>query len=130
MRPMTRRILWFATGYTIVIIVHEGAHAITAYGLGLEATLFNFWVNIDPANQATAAQRAAYGVAGPIAGLVAGRDSEAGAPKGRRLFLWGGTPVASACWRKSNSPKTAFRPKADATNGRCSIAKTEPGGLK
>ena len=69
---MTRRILWFATGYTIVIVVHESAHAITAWGLGLEATLFNFWVNIDPANQAAAAQRAAYGVAGPIAGLVAG----------------------------------------------------------
>ena len=42
MRPMVRRVLWFATAYTIVIIVHEGAHAITAYGLGLEATLFNF----------------------------------------------------------------------------------------
>jgi hypothetical protein len=57
---MTRRALWFATAYTIVIIVHEGAHAITAYDFGLETTLFNFWVNIDPANQATIGQRAAY----------------------------------------------------------------------
>ena len=72
MRPMTRRVLWFATAYTIVIIVHESAHAITAYGLGLEATLFNFWVNIDSANQATIGQRAAYGVAGPISSLVIG----------------------------------------------------------
>jgi hypothetical protein len=69
---MTRRVLWFATAYTIVIIVHEGAHAITAYDLGLETTLFNFWVNIDPANQATIGQRAAYGIAGPISGLIVG----------------------------------------------------------
>ena len=72
MSAMARRVLWFATAYTIVIIVHEAAHAITAYGLGLEATLFNFWVNIDPAHRSTIGQRAAYGVAGPIAALVVG----------------------------------------------------------
>lgn len=69
---MMRRALWFATAYTIVIIVHESAHAITACGLGLDATLFNFWANIDPSHQATIGQRAAYGVAGPMSSLVIG----------------------------------------------------------
>ena len=69
---MLRRILWFATAYTLVIIVHETAHALTAYALGLETTLYHFWVNIDPANRATIAGRSAYGVAGPVASLLLG----------------------------------------------------------
>jgi hypothetical protein len=69
---VTRRIIWFATAYTIVIIVHEGAHAVTAYVLGLEATLYNFWANVDPTNQASIGQRAAFGVAGPVSSLVVG----------------------------------------------------------
>jgi hypothetical protein len=69
---VTRRIIWFATAYTIVVIVHEGSHAVTAYALGLEATLYNFWVNIDPTNQATIGQKAAFGVAGPASSLVVG----------------------------------------------------------
>jgi hypothetical protein len=69
---MLRRILWFATAYTLVIIVHETAHALTASALGLETTLYHFWVNIDPANRATIAGRSAYGVAGPVAGLLLG----------------------------------------------------------
>jgi hypothetical protein len=69
---VARRTLWFATAYTIVIIVHEAAHALTARGLGLDATLFHFWVNIDSANQATVGQKAAFGVAGPVSSLVVG----------------------------------------------------------
>ena len=71
---MARRILWFATAYSIVIIVHEGAHALAAYALGLETTLFNFWVNIDP-NEATVGQKAAMGVAGPVSSLLVGLAS-------------------------------------------------------
>ena len=69
---MLRRILWFATAYTLVIIVHETAHALTACALGLETTLYHFWANIDPGNRATIAGRSAYGVAGPVASLLLG----------------------------------------------------------
>ena len=69
---VSRRVLWFATAYTIVILVHEAAHAIVASGAGLDATLFNFWVNVDSTNQATVGQRAAFGVAGPLSSLVLG----------------------------------------------------------
>lgn len=68
---MIRRILWFATAYTIVIIVHEGAHAVMARAFGLETTLYHFWVNFD-ADQATAWQRAIVGLAGPLSSLVVG----------------------------------------------------------
>jgi hypothetical protein len=69
---MTRRILWFATAYTIVIIIHEAAHAFVARAAGLEVELFNFWASIDPQNHATTAQRAAFGSAGPVSSLVVG----------------------------------------------------------
>jgi hypothetical protein len=69
---VTRRILWFATAYTIVIIVHEAAHAFAANAVGLNAELFHFWANIDPTNQASAFQRAAFGSAGPCSSLVLG----------------------------------------------------------
>src|SRR5262245_40002874 len=68
---MTRRILWFATAYTIVIIVHEGAHAVTAGAFGLEPTLYHFWVDFD-ADHASAWQRAATGLAGPLSSLIVG----------------------------------------------------------
>jgi hypothetical protein len=69
---MLRRILWFATAYTLVIIVHETAHALTAFALGLDTTLYHFWVNIDRAGRATIAGRSTYGVAGPVASLLLG----------------------------------------------------------
>jgi hypothetical protein len=68
---MARPTVWFATAYTIVIIFHEAAHAITAVALGYPATLFNFWVNYEFA-QATASEQAVVGVAGPTASLVIG----------------------------------------------------------
>ena len=68
---MTRRILWFATAYTIVIIVHEGAHALAARAFGFEATLYQFWVNFD-ADAGTAWQRAVVGLAGPLSSLLLG----------------------------------------------------------
>lgn len=69
---MARSALWFATAYTIVILVHEGAHAVTAAAYGLETTLFHFWVNIDSSHVSTAAQRAAFGSAGPLSSLLVG----------------------------------------------------------
>ena len=69
---MIRRTLWFATAYTIVIIVHEAAHAVTASALGLETELYQFWVNIDLTNRSTIGERAAFGVMGPVASLILG----------------------------------------------------------
>ena len=68
---MLRPALWFATAYTIVIIFHEAAHAITSVALGYPSTLFNFWVNHEFA-QATAGERAVIFVAGPTASLLTG----------------------------------------------------------
>src|SRR5262245_10679979 len=44
-RAWLRPIIWFPVAYTLVIIVHEAAHAATAAALGFPATLFNFWVD-------------------------------------------------------------------------------------
>ncbi len=66
-----RPIMWFATAYTIIIICHEAAHALTAATLGIPSTLFNFWVNHEFA-QASAGERAIVGVAGPAASLLIG----------------------------------------------------------
>lgn len=68
---MTRRILWYAMAYTVVIIVHEGAHAVTSSAFGLVTTLHHFWVDFD-ADAATAWQRAAVGLAGPLSSLIVG----------------------------------------------------------
>jgi hypothetical protein len=70
--PVPRRTLWFATAYTIVILVHEAAHAVTAWAFGLQVEMFHFWANVDPTNQATVAERAAYGLAGPASSLLLG----------------------------------------------------------
>ena len=84
-----RHVVWFATAYTIIIILHEAAHALTAYALGFPSTLFNFWVNSD-FTRATIGERAVVDVAGPSVSLCAGlvcwvtyrrvKDSAAGLP--------------------------------------------------
>ena len=68
---MLRPALWFATAYSIIIIFHEAAHAITSVALGYPSTLFNFWVNHE-FTQATAGERAVIFVAGPTASLFMG----------------------------------------------------------
>lgn len=65
-----RRVLWYALAYTLVIIVHEGAHAATSRAFGLETILHHFWVDFD--DTATASQRAAIGLAGPLSSLIVG----------------------------------------------------------
>jgi hypothetical protein len=84
-----RPTVWFATAYTIIIIFHEAAHALTAAALGIPSTLFNFWVNHEFA-RASADERAVVFVAGPAASLLVGsagwfiyrrvRNSAAGLP--------------------------------------------------
>lgn len=69
---MLRRCLWFASAYTLVIIVHETAHALTGRALGFETRLYQFWVNVESAAGSTTAARSAYGVAGPAASLLLG----------------------------------------------------------
>jgi hypothetical protein len=66
-----RPILWFATAYTINLIFHEAAHAFTAYALGVDSTLFNFWVNLD-LTHADVSTRAIIGITGPLFGLAFG----------------------------------------------------------
>ncbi len=66
-----RIVVWFPTAYTIVIIAHEGAHALSAVALGFPSTLFNFWVD-HQFTGATVVQRAIVGAAGPVASLVLG----------------------------------------------------------
>lgn len=68
---MLRPIVLFAAAYTIIGILHELAHALTAYALNVPFTLFHVGVNLDPAH-ATLYQRAAIGVAGPLFALAIG----------------------------------------------------------
>jgi hypothetical protein len=68
---LLRPVIWFPTAYTIVIIVHEGAHAVTAVALGFPSTLFNFWVN-HQFTGATLGERAIVGAAGPTVSLILG----------------------------------------------------------
>lgn len=71
-----RPIVLFASTYTIVGVLHELAHALTAYAVRLPSTLFHVAVNLDRAH-GTLNQRAAIGVAGPLFALGIG------------LFSWG-----------------------------------------
>jgi hypothetical protein len=71
-RPwVARPILWFATAYTINQILHELAHALTAYSLGVPSTLFHFYVDLDQ-GRATLGERALIGIAGPLFSLAFG----------------------------------------------------------
>src|ERR1051325_4617987 len=66
-----RPLVLFAATYTVIKIVHELTHALTAYALSVPSTLFHFAVNIDRAH-GTLNQRALIGVAGPLFALGAG----------------------------------------------------------
>jgi hypothetical protein len=61
----------FATAFALTTTPHEAAHAVTAYLLGFNLTLFKMWVNPDAAS-ATPAQSFAIAVAGPAFSLVLG----------------------------------------------------------
>lgn len=83
---MLRPVLWYATAYSVGILLHEGAHAAAGYAQGASATLYNFWVDFT----ATEHQIAIARFAGPAFSLVVGaiatvwwrrcRNSTAGLP--------------------------------------------------
>ena len=66
-----RPIVLFAAAYTIIGIVHEWAHALTAYALKVPSTLFHLYVHLDRADS-TFNERALIGVAGPLVCLGVG----------------------------------------------------------
>ena len=66
-----RPTLLFVAAYALTITPHEAAHAITSYMLGFSSTLFQMWVNPEPAT-ATSRQLAAIAAAGPIFSLAVG----------------------------------------------------------
>jgi hypothetical protein len=66
-----RPLVLFVATYTIVAILHELAHAVTAYALNVPAVLYHLYVHIDRAD-GTLSQRAMIGVAGPLFCLLLG----------------------------------------------------------
>ena len=66
-----RPILWFTTASTIQVVVHEGAHALMAFALGVPNTLYQYWDEWPP-GAATPGQEALARVWGPIFSLIAG----------------------------------------------------------
>ena len=64
----------FATAFALVTTPHEAAHALTAYSLGFNVSLFKMWVNPDAAS-ATPWQSFVIAVAGPIFSLLVGLSS-------------------------------------------------------
>ena len=71
-----RPIVLFSATYSMVGILHELTHALTAYALHIPSRLFPYAVNLDQAH-GTPNQRALIGVAGPLFCLGIG------------LFSWG-----------------------------------------
>jgi hypothetical protein len=66
-----RPTLLFVAAFALSITPHEAVHALTSYLLGFSSTLFQMWVNPDPA-EATSRQLAAIAAAGPVFSLAVG----------------------------------------------------------
>jgi hypothetical protein len=66
-----RPTLLFVAAYALSITPHEAVHALTSYLLGFSSTLFQMWVNPDPA-RATSRQLATIAAAGPFFSLAVG----------------------------------------------------------
>jgi hypothetical protein len=66
-----RPTLLFVAAYALSITPHEGVHALTSYLLGFSSTLFQMWVDPDPA-RATSRQLATIAAAGPVFSLAVG----------------------------------------------------------
>jgi hypothetical protein len=60
-----RLIVLFAAAYTIIGILHEWAHALTAYALRVPSTLFHLYVQLDQGD-GTLNERAVIRAAGPL----------------------------------------------------------------
>jgi hypothetical protein len=68
---IVRSIVWFAAASMVTTILHELSHACAAYALGVRSTLFNYFVDLDP-TQAATAELALIRVAGPLFCLAFG----------------------------------------------------------
>lgn len=66
-----RPTILFVVAYALNTTPHEAFHALTAYWLGFNSTIFQMWVNPDIAS-ATPAQLATIAAAGPIFSLTLG----------------------------------------------------------
>src|ERR1700732_2534615 len=66
-----RPTLLFVAAYALSITPHEAVHALVAYLLGFNSTLFQMWVNPDAAS-ASSTQLALIAAAGPIFSLTVG----------------------------------------------------------
>lgn len=66
-----RPIVLFVAAYTIVGILHELTHALTAYALHVPSVLFHVGVNVDR-SQGTLKQHSVIGVSGPLFTLALG----------------------------------------------------------
>jgi hypothetical protein len=66
-----RPTLLFVAAYALNITPHEAVHALTSYLLGFSSTLFQMWVNPDPAT-GTSRQLATIAAAGPVFSLAMG----------------------------------------------------------
>ena len=70
---IVRPVVWFAAASMVTTILHELSHACAAYALGVRATLFNYFVDLDLTQaQAATADRALIRVAGPLFCLAFG----------------------------------------------------------
>ena len=62
-----RPIVWFAAASMVTTTLHELAHAVVAYALGVRSTLYNYSVDLDLTQaQADSSAPAIIGVAGPL----------------------------------------------------------------
>jgi len=68
---LLRSIVLFAATYTIVTVLHELTHALTAYALHIPSRVFHFAANIDR-TQGSINQRAVIAFAGPLLAFVVG----------------------------------------------------------
>lgn len=68
---VVRPIVLFVVAYTIVLILHETAHALTAYALKIPSVLFHVYAQIDR-TAGTLNQRALVRAAGPVFCLAVG----------------------------------------------------------
>jgi hypothetical protein len=66
-----RPILMFVAGYVLTNCLHELAHALTAYWLGIPSTLFHFYLNVNLTDE-TLGTQALVRAAGPLFSLVFG----------------------------------------------------------
>src|SRR5215831_4310686 len=85
MRVEARAALLFVCGYSINASVHEAAHALAAYKLGIPARLFHIYASVD-LSSASIHDQAVVRAAGPIASLLFG------------ALCWLGYRVARGKW--------------------------------